>query len=73
MNHIDRVVFVEHEDDLEKSASSSPAPDEPLVARSPLRVRTRGLSDDVLRLFGLDAMAENVPGVSLVPAKLHPY
>jgi hypothetical protein len=67
----DRVVRVEHIDDLQES-SAAPLPlDQELVVADLLRERRLGLADNCFCFFPIDAMLGNVVSVPIDPPKLH--
>ena len=70
MDDVDRIVVVEDEHDLERTAGWGPAPYQPLVVRPLERVRLPRDHHDVLGLFRLHAVASEVLHVPLVPSEL---
>ena len=70
MDDVDRIVVVEDEHDLERTAGWAPSPHQPLVIRPFERVRLPRRHHDVLGLFRLHAVAGEVLHVPLVPSEL---
>jgi hypothetical protein len=70
MDDIDRIVVIEDEYDLERTAGWGPPSRQPLVVRPFERVRLPRRYHDVLGLVGLHAVAGEVFHVPLVPSKL---
>jgi len=70
VDDVDRIVVVEDEHDLERTAGWGPPPHQPLVVRPFERVRLPRYHHDVLGLFRLHSMAGEVLHVPLVPSEL---
>ena len=71
MNHENRVVRIDDEDDLKEAAIYRPAPDElPFISLNEWK-RTSGAGDDLFRFFRIDSVIPDMLDVPGVPAKVH--
>ena len=70
MDHEDRVIRVNHENDLEQAPGLSRAPYEVLLIVLRKRKRWLGAKEHLLCLVGLDAVCSDVLFVPVVPSEV---
>jgi hypothetical protein len=71
MDHENRAIVIQNEDNLKQPICASRAPDEILVIGASHRVGGSSLRNHQFRLVGLDTMFRDMLDVPIIPAKLH--
>src|SRR5262249_52334738 len=71
VNHVDRVVGIENEDDLQESTSTAATPDKPLIVFNFSRKRIRRVANNCFRFFRRNSVASDMFDVPAVPAEVH--
>jgi hypothetical protein len=66
------IVGVQKENNLQEPLTTPPAPDHVLPVATVPGPGGFHILDDPFRLFRIDAVFGDVPGIPVVPAKLHP-
>ena len=71
MDHEDRAVWIDDENDLEMLARLRLSPNEVFVVIAHERIGTASARDHFLDFIGVDSMTADVRFVPMVPSKLH--
>jgi hypothetical protein len=66
-----RIVFIQHEDDLQKPSLGGRTPDEKFLIRLRERIRRTGPSHNLLGFLRFHAVRRDVSLVPLAPAEFH--